>query len=569
VKKYFDFVVKWKKQLILFLIILVAGSSLNNLFSQNILAKPSRQSAMEAFSTGNFEQAYGEFSQLLLIYSKDPLYKYYSGACLVKLNRNPAEAESLLNDALQSAAAVRTLPSDAIFYLGRAQQMGGKFTEAINSYNLFTEQVGKKVSKELNVPDFVQQCNEKKGKVTFSELVPAVAVKDEKKQVDKIETQIVSKETNLKPVETDKSVNKNLPEGYEKILDDALEFQIKADSLYAIAAEQKKQLEKLPPAEKNTLRAKITETETAAATYQKSADQKYSEAQAAMNPQQVQSDVKVEVEKQPENKTSIQNSKQPDNKAFKTIDNKVDTSGRVAPVINKPVEIFSVFEVLPKPVKDPKEKIKIDPQVPEGLIYRIQVAVFRNLVAPSYFQGITPVYGFKVSGSDKTNYYVGMFRRSADAAKALSAVKSKGFKDSFVVPLSANKPVSADRAAILEKEWGKKPLMTLTNSGSPTPIDTLPPTLAFRVQVIRSAKPVKDDVIEGMRKMAGSRGLDFQSADDGNFIYLIGKFITFESAAEYADLLLRNGYRDAKVVAWLGKKEIPVETARQLFDNLK
>jgi hypothetical protein len=50
---------------------------------------------------------------------------------------------------------------------------------------------------------------------------------------------------------------------------------------------------------------------------------------------------------------------------------------------------------------------------------------------------------------------------------------------------------------------------------------------------------------------------------------LIGKFITFESAAEYTDLLTRNGYREAKVVAFMGRKEIAVETAKQLFDNIK
>jgi tetratricopeptide (TPR) repeat protein len=569
VKIYSELVLKWKKQLILFFIILVAGSSLCNLFSQNVSPKPSRQSSMEAFSKGNYEQAYGEFRQLLLTYSKDPLYKYYSGVCLVKLNRNPSEAESLLNDAIQGAAAVRTLPSDALFYLGRAQQMGGKFPEAINSYNLFTEQAGKKVSKEFNVPDFVKQCNEKKGNVTIAEAVPAGVVKNEKKEITGVENQNVSKGTNVKPVEKDTSVEKKLSSGYEKILDDALEFQIKADSLYALAAGQKKQLEKLPAAEKNTLKDKIAETEMAAASFQKSADQKYSEAQAAMNPVQALPVTKQEPDKLPVNKTADPNAKKDDNPTLKLSDNKADTSDKVAPEISRSVEIYSIFEVLPKPVTDPKEKIKIDPEVLEGLIYRIKVAVFRNPVAPSFFKGITPVYGFKITGSDNTNYYAGMFRRSADATKALAAVKSKGFKDSYVVPMTGNKPVSADRAAVMEKEWGKKPLMTLTNSGYQTPVDTLPPTLAFRVQVIRSLKPVKDDVIEGMRKMSGSRGLDILSTDDGNFVYLIGKFITFESAAEYADLLLRNGYRDAKVVAWLGRKEIPVETARQLFDNLK
>jgi hypothetical protein len=69
--------------------------------------------------------------------------------------------------------------------------------------------------------------------------------------------------------------------------------------------------------------------------------------------------------------------------------------------------------------------------------------------------------------------------------------------------------------------------------------------------------------------MAGTRGLDILHLSDGNIVYLIGKFITFESAAEYADLLVRNNYRGAKVVAWLGNKEVPVETARQLFNNLE
>ena len=99
--------------------------------------------------------------------------------------------------------------------------------------------------------------------------------------------------------------------------------------------------------------------------------------------------------------------------------------------------------------------------------------------------------------------------------------------------------------------------------------DTIPPTLAFRVEVARSLKPMKPDALEALKAMAGSRGLDILHLSDGNNVYLIGKFITFESAAEYADLLIRNNYRGAKVVAWLGNKEVPVETARQLFNDLE
>jgi hypothetical protein len=147
----------------------------------------------------------------------------------------------------------------------------------------------------------------------------------------------------------------------------------------------------------------------------------------------------------------------------------------------------------------------------------------------------------------------------------LVKVRSTGFKDAFVVALSGKTRISADRAVIMEKEWGNKPLLTVSKS----PADTVPPTLLFRVEVVRALKPLKDDVVEGIKKAAGSRGMDIQPIDNGSSAYLIGKFITFESAAEYADLMIRNGYREARVVAFLGKKEIPVETAKEFVKNPK
>jgi hypothetical protein len=359
-----------------------------------------------------------------------------------------------------------------------------------------------------------------------------------------------------------------IPTGYEKILEEALDFQFKADSLNTLVNEQKKELLKLPPNDQAAMKVKISDNLALAASFQKLADQKYSEAQSAMNPQLEKNAPKVAL--QQSNESNIRDS-------VKTRDNKVVTANMkssdaiqtMEPVINKPAETFVFFEVLPKPVTDPSEKILIDPEVPVGLIYRIQVAVFRNPVAPVVFKGITPIYGFKVPGTDRTNYYAGMFRRSADARNALTSVKAKGFNDAFVVALLDKKSVSSDRAAILEKEWGSRPFQDNRKILPETSADTLPPTLTFRVEVVRSLKPLKEEIVVEIKKLAGTRGMDIQTLEDGKIAYLIGKFITFESAEEYADLLIRNGYRETKVVAWLGKKEIPLETARQLFDNLK
>jgi len=560
---------KLKKQIILFCLITVIEIPFFNLFSQIAKAKPTRQSSFEAYSQGNYDKAYSEFRELLLTYSKDPLYKYYSGVCLVKMNKDPGEATSLLKEALQGADAVKTLPSDGLYYLGRAQQMSGKFQEASESYNLYTERVGKKAAKEMGVPELLQQCIQKKGQVPDSELKQVANLKNDKADTSKTEAKPTIKEPVQKTAEKTTAPKVILPSTYDNLLNEAIEFQFKADSVLELAGEQRKELEKQSVTEKAALKVRISENEKLAASFQKSADQKYSEAQLALNPHYDTSKLQKVTPQRPVKSIVKDSTGMVGTKVVKTSDKQSDTAKVILPEVKHQMEVFALFETSAKPAADQKAKIVIDPEVPAGLIYRIQVAVFRNPVAPAYFKGLGPIYGFKVEGTDKTIYYAGMFRKSADANKALAAVKGKGFKDAFIIALSDNKRVSSDRAVSLEKEWGRKPFYSIEKILPETHADTITPTLTFRVEVIRSLKPLNEDVVEGIRKIAGKMGLDIKFLEDKKIDYLIGKFITFETAAEYSDLLKRNGYREAKIVAWLGNKEIPVETARQLLEKLK
>jgi hypothetical protein len=232
----------------------------------------------------------------------------------------------------------------------------------------------------------------------------------------------------------------------------------------------------------------------------------------------------------------------------------------------KGTPVYSVFQT----GKDPlTEKILINGDVPPGLIYRIQVAVFRNPVAPGYFKGLSPINGFTNQQNGITTYYAGTFRKYSDAQPALNKVKAEGFKDAFIAALLDKKPVTMERAAFLEKEWGEKPLFVMKPETLPYKADTIPPTLVFRVEVLRSLKPVPAEKLEELKKVAGARGLDTIVNDSKQIIYIIGKFLTFKSATEFSDLLVRNGYRESAVKAYIGNREIPVETARQLFEDDK
>lgn len=479
--------------------------------------KGTRQSSMEAFMQGKYEEAYTQFSELLVKYPKDPLYKYYSAACLVNLERNPAEATRLIREALNSGS-VKSMPDDVLFYYGRALQFQGEYDEAEKAYSRFTGEAGRKRAKDLNVPSYIQQCRQNEG--VLEQINVAV--------VNKPPQQVTAE------VKVEQPVSESLPAALDSSLEEALEKEYASDSTDA-AEKPLSTLSQMPVIPVQEIK----------------------EVENILEPEPVAPTPEV---------TTLIPSVQP---VVETITEIRDTTIKLREQLSKPVGVMSSFEVLPEPVTDPKATIEINPPTPEGMVYRIQTAVFRNPVSLSYFKGISPIYGFKSQGANVTTYYAGIFRQAADASKALASVRAKGFKDSFVVAQSGNKIISMERASVLEKEWGTKPLFNIEANAPQQQLDTVPPTLLLKVEVLRSLQPLKNEAIEPLRKLAGKRNFDILTLENGSSAYLIGNFITFESAEEFAGLLQRNGYRDAKVVAWLGRREIDIQTARQLFETLR
>ncbi|MDP4223354.1 MAG: tetratricopeptide repeat protein, partial [Bacteroidota bacterium] len=189
-------------------------------FTQDILKKPSRQAAMEAFNRGDYENACREFGTLLQSYPKDPLYKYYTGVCLVKLNSEPGKASAYLQDAIGGSLDIKSIPDDAWFWLGRSQQMEGKYTDAVKSYKVFADKAGRKAARTYDVDGFIEECNQGTGKLAVSKAVPAVEVIPAEVDKNKIQTS-----------RPQAQVHQGLPAGNDKLLAEAMTYQVKADSL--------------------------------------------------------------------------------------------------------------------------------------------------------------------------------------------------------------------------------------------------------------------------------------------------------------------------------------------------
>ncbi len=591
------------------------------LFSVSVMGqvRPVRQSAIDAFDRGDFNTAYIQFNDLLASYPKDPVYKFYKGACMVNLEADPHEAVRLLTEAGQTASLSRPLPLESFFYLGRARQQAGLFAEAIVAFNEYSEKAGRKAARDLGVPSFVSQCEAGKGALSGPYRVLTVDdMEDTLASIEEIAVEAGNKQEELFPlkesnvseeiVATIAPIRELMPADYDALLSEAVLYQKQTDSLSVLIDEQQAGLSGATTRERAAIIAEIGRNRRLADSLQTIADEKFSSAQELINNSRFTGErdsasgqnqivagqqplakerslpttsasavLEQTLEETPPQKAV--ETRRPDSTIVSdiqmmpqdTIKLPEETGAAIGNIVAQSVKalpgVTSMFEV-DKKLATSREEIIINPELPRGLVYRIQVAILRNPATQSTFKGLSPVYGLREASATSTKYYVGLFRKRADANSALVEVKKAGFTDAFIIALLSGNSISTERAASLEKEWESVPFAYTDVGVRDVVADTVPPVLSYRVVLLRTKQPVKEDQLNMMKRIAGNRGMDIFTMENGEIVYLVGTFVTYESAAEYADLVSRNGFPDAEVAAWLGRREIPLETARQLFDMI-
>ncbi len=539
---------------------------------------PDRNLAAKAFSQGDYTTALNHYSLLAHRFSADPVYGYYTGACMVELSQDPEKARDILEKAIRNSSSIKPVPYKVWYYLGRACQMDADFKAAIDAYNTFRETARKKETKDLEIEELISECQAKTGALTVPELSP----EKEKEPDHVIDSTILVKDTinyNTIPdpviievaedeiadslVNVAENTDDNREDKYYMTAREALEYQFMADSVLRMADRYRATLDMLSGNDRETVRSKILSLEQAGFEYQAMADTRYREASVLAagrydnRPVPVLKEIKAD--DGPDHK------KQPANKADRPDTIIIRTDTIAEDTITKPVT-KPVLGWFSEEYKE-EEEIPVNPDLPEGLIYRIQVAAFRNPKESGFFKGLGPVSVYRAEGSDINFYYIGLFRSGEDANKALIKVRQKGFGDAFILALMDGVRVSIEKASDLENIWKDISLFdtdTVINSEKEEQAD--PPTLLYRVEALRSSKKADDEYEKLIERLADKKAYDIFETDGKEYVYLIGKFLTFESAAAYADLLFRNGIKGAKVVSYLGKKEIPLEKAKELFE---
>lgn len=98
----------------------------------------------------------------------------------------------------------------------------------------------------------------------------------------------------------------------------------------------------------------------------------------------------------------------------------------------------------------PEGRFAPDGNLPEGVVYQIQVFNVGRKATVSQLKGLSPVFE-KAAASGRYNYSAGLFTSYADATRALARVKKLGFKNAYVVAYLNGTSIAVSKARELQK----------------------------------------------------------------------------------------------------------------------
>ncbi|MBK7271257.1 MAG: hypothetical protein IPI07_17630 [Flavobacteriales bacterium] len=151
-----------------------------------------------------------------------------------------------------------------------------------------------------------------------------------------------------------------------------------------------------------------------------------------------------------------------------------------------------VFEVMNNPVPR-AEPIPIETPMPSGLVFKVQIGAFRDVVPQQLFNDLTPVTAERTSNG-LMRYTAGMFVSFDNADEAKASVRDRGYRDAFVVAYLDGKRITLREARDLATARAAQEAPATTQIPATTAVPPAPqPTVeqpAVQPAALQEAPPV-------------------------------------------------------------------------------
>jgi hypothetical protein len=112
---------------------------------------------------------------------------------------------------------------------------------------------------------------------------------------------------------------------------------------------------------------------------------------------------------------------------------------------NLSAETEDIFKQLRRSPYSSSNPIPIDPPLPMGLIFKVQIGAFKNAIPQNLFKGFEPIIGLTAT-EGYIRYSAGLFRTFDPANVALGKIKNLGYPDAFIIAFFDGKRISMKEA---------------------------------------------------------------------------------------------------------------------------
>lgn len=273
---------------------------------------------------------------------------------------------------------------------------------------------------------------------------------------------------------------------------------------------------------------------------------------------------------------------------FKTMD--VDA---LADWDNIPEELNSdIFNVNPSKNYYDAKPIPLNPKLPKGLVYKVQVGAFRNPIPTEVFKGFTPLTG-ESAGAGLTRYTAGYFKDFTSADQAKNSIRGMGYSDAFVVAymngerisLSNARQVSGGAQSATSTVASSQEVNTLTSSQTSStkqPADVVLAVQKVDVRPLQAGE--KAEVVEVTQRgdlfytvqvgvylsevdpsvMLNVNPLNAERTSNNTIRYSSGVYSSVTEATQAKNNIVDMGISDAFVTAYYKGERISVARAREL-----
>ena len=231
---------------------------------------------------------------------------------------------------------------------------------------------------------------------------------------------------------------------YNRTLDSAIEWQRKADSLYHLSVEWRIRASKMADrTERGQLQNQIMILEDSLRAYRERADRLFAALYASRNPFFIPDTILHGIKVYRYNISE---------ELFAGVDHPEKQSGTGAKKNKGNSAAGDSFGIHASSAYDAVHPFERDFDVPPGVFYRIQLAVYSREIPPDHFRGLYPITLEEIPEKAMTRYFVGKFNRLDSAKNALQRVRSAGFSDAFIIGYFNGVRGTLDKLQGLEKK---------------------------------------------------------------------------------------------------------------------